>query len=334
MPRARAVLITESGGPEVLSLGDFEVPDPGPRELLVRVHSAGLNRADTLQRRGLYPAPQGAPADVPGLEYAGTVEAVGDSVSAFSAGDRVMGIAAGGAMATHLVAHEREAIPVPAGIDLTVAGGIPEVWLTAYDALFRQAEVGLGSRVLIHAVASGVGTAAVQLVRRAGGIALGTSRSAQKLERLSGSGDLSTLGLDHGLHAEGGEFASTVRDAVGGADVILDTVGGAYLAENIKALAPQGTMVVIGLMGGVKAELPLGLVLGKRLRIVGSVLRARPLEEKAALAQAFTRAVLPSLADGSLKPVIDTVMPMTEVAEAHRRMDANETFGKIVLTWE
>ncbi len=328
MPRARAVVITESGGPEVLSLGETDVRDPGPHELLVRVHAAGLNRADTLQRRGFYPAPKGAPADVPGLEYAGTVEATGRAVSRFSVGDEVMGIAAGGAMATHLVTHEREAIPVPKGMDLTVAGGVPEVWLTAYDALFRQADVGLGSRVLIHAVASGVGTAAVQLVKRAGAVALGTSRSAAKLERMA------ALGLDHGVHAAKGEFAAAVRDAVGGVDVILDTVGGAYLGENVAALAPGGTMVVIGLMGGVKGELPLGVLLGKRLSIIGSVLRARPLEEKAALSQAFTRAVLPSLTDGTLRPVIDTVMPMSEVAEAHRRMDANETFGKIVLTWE
>ncbi|RLB51771.1 MAG: NAD(P)H-quinone oxidoreductase [Deltaproteobacteria bacterium] len=328
MPRARAVVITESGGPEVLSLGETDVRDPGPHELLVRVHAAGLNRADTLQRRGFYPAPKGAPADVPGLEYAGTVEATGRAVSRFSVGDEVMGIAAGGAMATHLVTHEREAIPVPDDMDLTVAGGVPEVWLTAYDALFRQAQVGLGSRVLIHAVASGVGTAAVQLVKHAGGVALGTSRSAAKLERMA------ALGLDHGIHTTKGEFAATVRDAVGGVDVILDTVGGAYLGENVAALAPGGTMVVIGLMGGVKGELPLGVLLGKRLSIIGSVLRARPLEEKAALSQAFTRAVLPSLTDGTLRPVIDTVMPMSEVAEAHRRMDANETFGKIVLTWE
>lgn len=328
MPRARAVLITESGGPEVLSLGETDVRVPGPHELLVRVHAAGLNRADTLQRRGFYPAPRGAPADVPGLEYAGTVEATGSAVTRFSVGDEVMGIVAGGGMATHLVTHEREAIPVPSGMDLAVAGGVPEVWLTAYDALFRQAQVGLGSQVLIHAVASGVGTAAVQLVKGAGGVALGTSRSSAKLERMA------ALGLDHGVHVAKGEFAAAVRDAVGGVDVILDTVGGAYLGENAAALAPGGTMVVIGLLGGVKGELPLGLVLSKRLNIKGSVLRARPLEEKAALSQAFTRAVLPSLADGTFRPVIDTVMPMSEIAEAHRRMDANETFGKIVLTWE
>jgi putative PIG3 family NAD(P)H quinone oxidoreductase len=327
MPRARVVRIREAGGPEVLEVGEIDVRDPGPSEILVSVAAAGLNRADTLQRRGFYPAPPGVPADVPGLEYAGTIEAIGEGVRDHAVGDRVMGIVAGGGMASHVVVHEREAIRVPTEMSLETAGGVPEVWLTAYDALFRQAEVGLGSRVLLHAVASGVGTAAVQLVRRAGGVTLGTSRTAEKLERVK------ELGLDHAIHVEKGEFAAAVKEKAGGADVIVDTVGAAYLAENAAALAPRGTMVILGLMGGVSGELPLGLVLRKRLTIVGSVLRARPLEEKAALAREFAAKVLPGLTDGSLRPVIGDTMPMEEVVEAHRRMDENRTFGKIVLTW-
>jgi putative PIG3 family NAD(P)H quinone oxidoreductase len=327
MPRAKAVRIREAGGPEVLELGEIDVRDPGPSEILVSIAAAGLNRADTLQRRGFYPAPPGAPDDVPGLEYAGTVEAVGEGVRDHAVGDRVMGIVAGGGMASHVVVHEREAIPVPEGMSLETAGGVPEVWLTAYDALFRQAHVGLGTRVLLHAVASGVGTAAVQLVRLAGGVTLGTSRTAEKLERVK------ELGLDHAIHVDDGEFASAVKEKTGGADVIVCTVGAAYLGDNATALAPRGTMVILGLMGGVKGELPLGLVLRKRLTIIGSVLRARPLEEKAALAQEFSAKVLPALADGSLRAVIGESMPMEEVVEAHRRMDENRTFGKIVLTW-
>ncbi len=327
MPRARAVRIREPGGPDVLALGEIDVRDPGPSEILVAVRAAGLNRADTLQRRGFYPAPPGAPADVPGLEYAGVVEAVGEGVRDHAVGDRVMGIVAGGGMASYLVTHEREAIRIPESMDFETAGAIPEVWLTAYDALFRQARVGLGTRVLLHAVASGVGTAATQLVKRAGGVTLGTSRTADKLERVE------PLGLDHAIHVSDGTFADAVKEAAGGADVIIDTVGAAYLAENAAALAAQGTMVILGLMGGVSGELPLGLVLRKRLHIVGSVLRARPLEEKAALAQAFSAAVLPSLADGTLEAVVDDALPIEEVAEAHRRMDENRTFGKLVLTF-
>jgi putative PIG3 family NAD(P)H quinone oxidoreductase len=328
MPRAKAVTITEPGGPEVLEIGVIDVRAPGPGEILVRVKAAGLNRADTLQRRGFYPAPPGVRVDVPGLEYAGTVEAVGEDVREHAVDDRVMGIVSGGGMATHVVTHAREAIRVPDAMSLETAGGVPEVWLTAYDALFRQAHVGLGTRVLLHAVASGVGTAALQLVNRAGGVSMGTSRTEDKLARAT------KLGLTHAISVEDDKFAERVKERVGGADVILDTVGAAYLAENLEALAPRGTMVVIGLMGGVNAELALGLVLRKRLHIVGSVLRARPLEEKAALAQEFSAAVLPGLADGTFTPIIGDTMPMAEVQSAHRRMDDNDTFGKIVLTWE
>ena len=329
MPTARAVTITEPGDPEVLAISDVEVRKPGAFEVLVEVAAAGLNRADLLQRRGLYPAPAGAPKHIPGLEYAGVVAAVGEGVEHVRQGDSVMGIAGGGAMATHLVAHERELLRAPARIGLAEAAAIPEAFITAFDALTLQAEMGLGDVVLIHAAGSGVGTAAIQLCRRAGARPIGTSRTAGKLERCR------ALGLDHGVVVEGGAFADEVARLAGSRkpDIVLDAVGAAYLAENLRALAPKGTIVVIGLMGGVKGELPLGALLGKRARLVGTVLRSRPLEEKASVTQAFGRAALAGFEDGELEPVIDEVMPMTAIREAHARMERNETFGKLVMRW-
>ncbi|MEM9189141.1 MAG: NAD(P)H-quinone oxidoreductase [Myxococcota bacterium] len=328
MIKMQAVHIREPGGPEVLTVGAAEVREPGPSELLVSVRAAGLNRADTLQRRGFYPAPPGAPATIPGLEYAGVVEATGDRVQGFAPGDRVMGISSGGAMATKLVVHEREALPVPDGMKLETAAAIPEVFLTAFDALFRQASLGLGDRCLLHSVGSGVGTAALQLANRVGARVLGTSRTAEKLERCR------SLGTFDAIEVHDGRFAEAVHERVGGADLILDGVGAAYLQENCASLALRGTIVVIGLMGGVQGELPLGQILRKRATIRGTVLRSRPLEEKAELTQEFRRRVLPHFSgDGPLQPVIDEVLPMSEVAAAHARMEANETFGKLVLAW-
>ncbi|MGD8861976.1 MAG: NAD(P)H-quinone oxidoreductase [Myxococcales bacterium] len=329
MVEARAVKITGKGGVEALSLGTLQVRDPGPGEVRVAVAAAGLNRADILQRRGFYPAPPGAPADVPGLEYAGTVEAVGDGVGERAVGDRVMGIAGGGGMSTHIVVHARETIAVPGNMDLSEAAAIPEVFLTAYDALFLQGDFGMGQTVLLHAVGSGIGTAAVQLVRAVGGRSLGTSRTGDKLERCE------ALGLDHGILVTDKRFADAVREATAGAgvDVALDTIGAAYLAENLKALSPRGRLVIIGLMGGATGEIPLGLVLQKRLRIQGTVLRSRPLEEKASLARRFEAEVLPLFERGLLKPVVDRVMPMKDIAAAHIRMEGNESFGKIVMAW-
>lgn len=331
MPTARAVKIRGAGGPDVLSIDDIEVREPGPHEVLVEVAAAGLNRADTLQRRGLYPAPPGAPPDVPGLEYAGTVAAIGPGVTATRVGAHVMGIVGGGGMATHLVVHERELVPVPRGIELTHAAAIPEVFFTAYDALFTQGRLTMGETVLIHAAGSGVGTAASQLAYVAGARAIGTSRTRDKLDR---SEELE-LGLDHGVLVEGGRFAAAVLERTGGAGVqlVIDLVGAAYLEENVRALATRGRMVVLGLMGGMAGSLPLGLLLNKRLTVIGSVLRARPLEEKIALAQEFTARVVPLFEQRRLSPIIGQVLPMSEIAAAHERMEQNETFGKVVMRW-
>jgi NADPH2:quinone reductase len=328
---ARAVVIDGKGDADVLGLGTLAVREPGPGEVRVAIAAAGLNRADVLQRRGFYPAPKGAPAHVPGLEYAGTVESLGEGVTATAIGARVMGIVAGGGMASHVVVHERELVRVPDALSIEDAAAIPEVFMTAYDALFPQGGLALGQTVLLHAIGSGIGTAALQLVRATGARALGTSRTEDKLARCC------ALGLDaqDGFLVHDKRFAARVleRTAGRGADVILDTVGAAYLAENLQALAPLGRMVVIGLLGGATAELPLGALLAKRAVLRGSVLRSRSLEEKAELAQSFTRAVIPLFERGAVKPIVDCVLPMSEVAEAHRRLERDQTFGKIVLRW-
>lgn len=331
MTKARAVIIEGRGDVDVLRLAELPFREPGPGELLIEVAAAGLNRADVLQRRGFYPAPPGAPANVPGLEYAGTVATVGDGVTELVAGDRVMGIVGGGGMASHLVVHAREAIRVPDGMSLTDAAAIPEVFLTAYDALFVQAALGMGQTVLLHSIGSGVGTAALQLARAVSARVLGTSRTQDKLQRCEPLG----LAAGDGILVSDKRFAARVAELTAGrgVDVILDTVGATYLSENLEALASRGALVVIGLMGGASAEVALGALLQKRARVQGSVLRSRPLEEKAALAQAFARAALPLFASGALKPVVDSVLPMAEIREAHRRMEQNETFGKIVLSW-
>ena len=328
MPTAKAIRIREPGGPEVLELGEIEVSNPGPTQVLVHVEAAGLNRADCLQRRGFYPAPPGVPPDVPGLELAGVVEAVGTSVDAWKPGDRVMGIVGGGAMATRLLTEAAELMPIPDGMSSTDAAAIPEVFLTAYDAIVLQGGLRRGHTVLLHAVASGVGTAAIQLATAVGAESVGTSRTAHKLPRCT------ELGLTHAILVQDGQFASDVKSvAPGGADVILDTVGAAYLAQNVQVVAKRGRIIVIGLMGGVSGELALGALLAKRASIHGSVLRSRSPEEKAALTQSFTEEMLGKFATAELKPIVDEVLPMTDIQDAHRRMDENETFGKLVLSW-
>ena len=329
---AKAIKITGKGDVDVLSVGTHVLREPGPGELLVRVHGAGLNRADLLQRMGFYPAPAGAPADVPGLEYAGRVEAVGSDVHDFAVGDNVMGIVAGGAMASHVVVHERETLRAPKNLSLLDAAAIPEVFLTAYDALFVHGELALGQVALIHAAGSGIGTAGIQLAKIAGALVVGTARTQKKLDACR---DLK-LGLDHGLCVSDKQFYAQFKDQLGGrlADVILDTVGAAYLTENIKALATRGRMITIGLLGGAAGELPLGLLLQKRATLIGSVLRSRGLEEKAELAQRFSRDITPLFESGRLRPIVDRVMPAKDIQEAHRYLASNESFGKVIVSFE
>ena len=323
----RALAIHDGGR---LAVEERPVPEPGGDQVLVRVHGAGINRADLLQRAGGYPAPAGVPPDIPGLEFAGTVATVGPDVRSLRTGDRVMGIVGGGAQAEYLVTSESHCARVPEGIDLLAAGGVPEAFITAQDAMIVQGCLHTGETVLVHAVASGVGTAAVQLACVLGATVVGTSRSKEKLDRVA------ELGMDHGVVAEP-EFDPTDRarritEAAGGpAHVTLDLVGGRYLAVDLAAAAPKGRVVVVGLIAGGRADLDLRTLLAKRLTVLGTVLRARPPEEKAEATYVFAGQVVPLLAAGTVRPVIEEVVPLAEAERGYDVVAADGTFGKIVL---
>lgn len=326
----KVVAIRGAGGPDVLAIEERPSPPLGEGQVRVEVAAAGLNRADLLQRRGFYPAPPGTVPDVPGLEYAGTIVAVGEGVAPGRVGDRVMGLVAGGAMATEVVVADAETMPVPEPLSLVEAAAVPEVFATVWDAVWVQAGLRRGQTLLVHAVGSGIGTAAIQLAGAFGARIVGTSRTPSKLERCK------ELGLRDGIIVEKDHlFAAKLSELTNGAmaDVVLDTVGAAYLADNVRALAPRGTLVVIGLVGGIEGPLPLGVLLGKRARILGTTLRSRGASEKQALAESFTRELVPLFEDKTLAPVIEHVIPMGEIARAHALMESNETFGKIVLAW-
>jgi putative PIG3 family NAD(P)H quinone oxidoreductase len=324
----RAIVFDGTGGPEVIRVR--EVPDPTPArgEVLVRVRAAALNRADLLQRRGLYPPPPGTRPDVPGLELAGEVLEAGDA-SGWRPGDRVMAIASGEAMAERAVVHERMLLRVPDGLSFDEAGALPEAGITSHDALFTLGGLRPGWSVLVHAVGSGVSTAALQIARAAGATVIGTSRTREKLERAR------ALGMDHGVLVARSEprFADEARRLTGGAGcaLVLDFVGAPYARENQAALATRGRIVVVGTMGGTEGPVDFRLLMQKRGSIVGTTLRMRPLEEKILATQAFGRDVLPLVAAGRVRPVVDVVLPVERAREAHERMERNESFGKIVL---
>lgn len=326
----RVVSIQGRGGPEVLHLVERPSPRCGPEELRVRVHASALNRADLLQAMGHYPAPPGVAEDVPGLEYSGEVIEVGSRTRRFQVGDRVMGLVGGGGFAEEIVTHEREALPVPSRLDLDQAAAIPEAFLTAYDALVLQGELRAEEQVLIHAVTSGVGSAGAQIARGFGAHVIGTGRSPDKLVRAREWGVERTLEV-----GQPPEFADRVRALTEGrgVDLVLDLVSGHYLAETVRALAPRGRLILVGLLGGATGEFPLGLVLQKRARLQGTVLRSRPLEDKIALSRRFEAECLPLIARGTLVPVIDRILPMSRVREAAEQMSQNATVGKLVLRW-
>ena len=296
-----------------------EHPDPvaGAGEVLVRVRAAGLNGADMMQRRGLYPPPAGAPPDIPGLELAGEVAELGAGAARFEVGERVMGIVGGGGQAELAVAHERELMPVPPELGWPAAGGTPEVFTTAHDALFTQASLRPCERLLVHGGAGGVGTAAIQLARAAGASATATVRNEQLREQVA---ELGAQVLAPDGFAEHGPF-----------DVILELVGAPNLAENLEALAPGGRIAVIGVSAGAKGELNLLALMGKRARISGSTLRARPLEEKALAARLVEREVLPLFEDGRLSVPIAETFALDDAAVAYERFAAGGKLGKIVL---
>lgn len=325
----RAVVITRPGPPEVLEVQERPVPEPGPAEIRVRIHASALNRADLLQRRGRYNAPPGVPLDVAGLEYAGEVDAVGPGAGLWAVGSRVMGIVGGGGHAEYICVHEREVMRVPHNLTWHEAGAIPEAFLTAYDAMFRQLDVQMGDRLLIHGVGSGVGTAAVQLARAASVRTLGTSRTERKLR-----GALE-LGLDVAIDAASQSWREKVEEETSGEGVtaVLDLIGGPYVEDDIRVLATRGRLIVVGSIAGGSAQLDLGMLLRKRLTLMGTVLRSRPLEEKIALAREFSDSVLPLFASGRVRAVVDSVYPFEEIRQAHERMESNESYGKIVLRW-
>jgi putative PIG3 family NAD(P)H quinone oxidoreductase len=316
------------GGPEVLEVRDVPPPVPQGDQVLVQVKACGLNRADLMQSRGYYPAPPGVPADIPGLEYAGEVTALGSCVTGtLQVGDRVFGIVGGGGMAEQLVTHERMAVPIPENLSFEEAAAVPEVFITAHDALETRAELRPGERVLIHAVGSGVGSAACQLAHVMGCTVFGTSRTASKLEHAAG------YGLDVGIDVSSAEFADVVRDRTGGAgvDVVLDLIGASALAGNIAALTPCGRLVLVGLLGGSTAMIDLTVLLRKRLEVVGTTLRTRPLEEKIAVTRRFAAQVVPWLGRGLVRPILDRVFAFEDVAAAEQRLESNFGFGKVVL---
>ncbi len=302
---------------EVL-LEEHPDPTPGPGEVLVRVRAAGLNGADMMQRRGLYPAPPGSPQDIPGLELAGVVDALGAGAERFAVGDRVMAIVGGGGQAELAVVHERQLMPVPASLDWPQAGGVPETFTTAHDAIFTQAQLRPGEHLLVHGGAGGVGTAAIQLAHASSARVSATVRNEQSRAQVAGLG--AEVIAPEGF-AEHGPF-----------DVILELVGAPNLADNMNALASGGRICVIGVSAGAKAELNLLALMGKRARIHGSTLRARPLEEKALVARRLEREVLPLFDAGALTVPIARTFPLDRAAAAYDSFAAGGKLGKIVLT--
>ena len=321
----RAAVITAYGGPEVLQVADVPEPVPGPAEVLVDVVASALNRADLLQRMGLYPGPPMDP-EVPGLEFAGRVVAMGDGVTRWGVGDSVMGITAGGGHAERLVVHQDQAVRVPRDMDLATAGAMPEVFITAWDALVLQGGLSAGGIALVHAGASGVGTAAIQLCRMAGAEVLVTA-SAGKVDRCL------SLGATRAVDYASEDWVAVVADhtAGRGVDVVLDVVGADYLDRNLDALAVGGTIVQVGVMGGGSATFGLGKMLFRRATLVGTTLRARSLEEKVAVSRAFEDLVVPGFEDGRLEVVVDRRYPLADIVEAHAYMETNASVGKIAL---
>ncbi len=323
----KAIVVAEPGGPEQLELREVPAPSPGDNEVLIDVKATALNRADLLQRRGLYPPPKGA-SDILGLECAGVVRELGKGASAVKPGDRVMALLPGGGYAEQVAVPDRMAIPIPDNLSFEEAAAIPEAFLTAREALFTLGQLEPSGTVLIHAAAGGVGSAAVQLARQHGARVIGTTGSAGKAQRVS------ELGAHVTVNYKSEDFAEVVsRETQGkGVALILDFVGGAYWDKHAACLATAGRVVVIGVMGGATANVNLALLLMKRQQILGLVMRSRPVSDKIVITQRFIRESLHLFAEQRLLPVIDSVVPLAEAAKAHERMEANANVGKIVLS--
>ena len=321
----QAVTLTEYGGPEVLALAEVPDPVPGPEEVLVEVRATALNRADLLQRMGFYPGPP-AEFEIPGMEFAGTVVGLGERVATRAVGDEVMGIVGGGAYAARLTVHERQTMDVPRSVALEDAAAIPEVWITAFDALIAQGGLTSGRTALVHAGASGVGTAAIQICKAIGALVAVTCSTG----KVDGCG---ALGADLVIDYTKDDYVERVKDFTGGkgVDVILDVIGGDYLARNVAAVAVKGCIVQVGVMGGGEVTFPLGGLMPKRATLIGTVLRSRPLEEKIAITRRFAEEILPLFDAGDLRPVIDSRFEVTDIVDAHRYMESNANVGKILI---
>lgn len=321
----RAVVLNEYGGPEALTIRDIPEPSVGPEEVLVEVVATALNRGDVMQRLGLYPGPP-MEHEVPGLEFAGRVVKIGERVRNAQIGDEVMGIVGGASYAERLVTHERLVVPIPFGVSLADAAAIPEVFITAFDAMVIQGGLTAGRTALVHAGASGVGTAAIQVAKAIGARVIVTTSTA-KVERCC------ELGADLVVDYTKDDFVARTKEFTGGAgaDMIVDVIGGDYLARNVAAAAPQARIVILGIMGGGPAEVNLGLVLVKRLQVIGSTLRNRPIEEKIAVCRRFTTEMLPHFASGALRPVIDRRYPLDQIGDAHSYLEENTSVGKVVI---
>ncbi|HEY9788410.1 MAG TPA: NAD(P)H-quinone oxidoreductase [Candidatus Obscuribacterales bacterium] len=325
--KMRAIVITKSGDPGVLKLGDAPTPSPQKGEVRVKIKATAVNRADLLQRKGQYPPPADVLQDVPGLEFAGVVDMIGEGSSDWSVGDRVFGLCGGGSYAEYVVVHSRTLARIPDKLTFAEAAAIPEVFITAYDALVTQMQLAPGDWTLINAVGSGVGTAAVQIVKAFGGKSIGTSRNAEKLTKAT------EFGLSEGILASDGKFADRVMELTGGkgVDVVLELNGGAYVTEDLRCMAPKGRLTVVGLVAGASANVDLARILSRRLQIRGTTLRMRPLEEKIAATIVFSRQVVPLFENGTLKPVLDVQFPLERAAEAHEYVESDKNFGKVVL---
>jgi putative PIG3 family NAD(P)H quinone oxidoreductase len=325
----KAAVIAQFGGPDGLTVRDVPTPTPRPHELLIRVYASALNRADVLQRLGRYPPPNDVPRDIPGLELAGIVEATGPDASRWQIGDRVFGLVGGGAHAEFAVAHEDTLARVPNAIDWPEAAAIPEAFITAHDALVMQAGLRATESVLVLAAGSGVGLAAIQIARAWGAVPFGTSRTADKIDRAR------AFGLEAGIALnEPDELTEAVSRWTDqrGVDVVLDLLGGGYVQPCINALALKGRMMLVGAVAGAQTMIDVRRILSKRVTLRGTVLRTRALAEKIGVTRAFAEQVVPRFESGELRPVIDSQYSLMQIADAHRRMESNETFGKVVIS--
>ncbi len=327
----QCVVITGFGEAlENLAIVERTDPFPGAGEIRVAVRATALNRADLLQRRGMYPAPPGTPEfarDIPGLEFVGRVDALGEGVTRWRGGERVFGIVASGGYSTRVVTHQDLVVEVPQRLGDVEAAAVPEAFFTAFDALVLQCGMKTGERVLIHAVASGVGTAAAQIAHAWGAEAIGTAGSEEKLSRVA------VIAPIFPINYRTRDFKDAIEEQYGkdAVDIVLDVVGASYWKSNLEVLRSGGRLVLVGRLGGSQAETPLGVVMTKRLRIIGTVMRSRPLEEKRSVTRAFEDHVVPLLRNGTLRPVVDSQYPLAEIRRATERMERNENTGKIVI---